>query len=395
MSGYCKLPGTEINGDSLVIEKALDLWNFLSRGLHTYARPVSARRFPNGSEGVVFEVDPELPQVRRFPINSTERLATLFSAMDDHTPETLALRDDFPLVPHINPRETEFPRSLCIYEESYDELRLHWTSARHVERVRAWLADNAEGKLHRADQPLEQIFIDALVPLIVPSDFPRGVSDGPLYISICDRENNQPIVFARRVPTSDLRPAVPVIISAPPQESKYVRTLPKNLQALHELLKGFEINLMAELSGRRKGIPSSQRDYACVVIVIFPLLRKHGGDIERYDIWAFAVVGSVEKVGEAAGIWQRTGDYVGGLIGQMPNEEALKHLEVLVLNPMALLSRELAARFNRTSPSEKRLLAIGVGALGSACAAKLRSRRIWCLDGSRQRFLGSPQCRAP
>jgi hypothetical protein len=103
MSGYCELPGTHVDGNSLTIEKAIDLWNFLSSGLHSYARLVSARRHPDGSEAIVFDVDPELPQVRRYPINPTERLATFFAAKDDHTPETLAIRDDFPLVPHINP----------------------------------------------------------------------------------------------------------------------------------------------------------------------------------------------------------------------------------------------------------------------------------------------------
>ncbi len=53
----------------------------------------------------------------------------------------LALRKDLPYVPHLNPRDEEIPRSLCLYEESFDELRLTWTPSAFVERVRWWLSE--------------------------------------------------------------------------------------------------------------------------------------------------------------------------------------------------------------------------------------------------------------
>jgi hypothetical protein len=365
MSGYCQLPGTEIDGSSLKVEKALDLWTFLSSGLHDFARSISAWRYAERAEAIIFEVDVELPQIRKFPIAAIERLATLFPASDDRTPETLALRDDFPLVPHVNPREVEFPRSLCIYEESFDDLRIRWTSARHIERVRAWLSDSASGRLHRPDQPLEQIFIDQLAPLILPADFSLCGSNGPLYVSILRRENGGLIFVGHRAPVPSQGLILAVTITAPPQTNATVRTVPADLQSLHELLKGFGIDLVTELSGPLMGATEAQRHGPCVVIVTFPLLREHGHEVEKYEQWAFAISDTVEKIGEATGLWLRKGEFVGALIGQKASENALKLLKVILLDPVYLLSRSSAAEFNQTKPCEKRLLAIGVGALGS------------------------------
>jgi integrative and conjugative element protein (TIGR02256 family) len=244
-------------------------------------------------------------------------------------------------------------------------LRLRWTSPAHIERVRGWLGDNAAGKLHRPDQPLEQIFIDPLAPLILPSDFPLTGPVIPLYISTCERENKQPVFLGRRAPMAGQRPALPIIITAPPGVNTCVRTVPKDLQSLHQLLKQFGIDLIKELSARLRDSNGTQRESVCVVIVIFPVLRERDTQIERHDTWAFAILDTVEKVGEAAGLWQRRGQFVAGLIGQKPSEEALRLLKVIVLNPAPLISRGAAAKFNQSTPSEKRILTIGVGALGS------------------------------
>jgi hypothetical protein len=243
---YCELPGKRIDADSLALHKSHDLANFLRDGIHPYARFVAANRYADGSEAVVFEVDPELPQVKKYEIWGTERLATIFWTGDNHMPETLALRDDFPPVEHINPTESEFPRSLCIYEENYAELRLLWTPAKHIERIRLWLRENARGELHKEGQPLEQIFVHPVPPLILPSDVGRGGPDLPLSVAYRFRPNGTSIFVARREQFGNHPPAFPVLLTAPTRTNSRVRTIPSDFLKLH-LLAEIYIALLGRL----------------------------------------------------------------------------------------------------------------------------------------------------
>ena len=104
------------------------------------------------------------------------------------TKEVLAVRDDFPQVPHLNLRSYELPRSLCLFDEPFRELKPRWTSAMLVERVRDWLRLTGRGELHADDQALEPLILAGdgtiVVPweLLNPDQEDRGVAI-PLEIS--------------------------------------------------------------------------------------------------------------------------------------------------------------------------------------------------------------------
>jgi len=83
-------------------------------------------------------------------------------------PEVLALREDFPLVPHLNLRREEKPRSLCLYEDPFDILRLRLTAVVLLNRVLEWLNLTARGQLHQHDQPLEPLL--AATPFVLVLD---------------------------------------------------------------------------------------------------------------------------------------------------------------------------------------------------------------------------------
>ncbi len=59
----------------------------------------------------------------RHPIRSVERIALVFSPDDVSYPDVLALRADFPRVPHINLRVDEFPRAGWIDRQALPALR--------------------------------------------------------------------------------------------------------------------------------------------------------------------------------------------------------------------------------------------------------------------------------
>jgi hypothetical protein len=70
---------------------------------------------------VIVELEIELPQYPANDIHRFEVCAIAFSSAEGASPDVLALREDFPQVPHLNLREQEFPRSLCVYEDALAE----------------------------------------------------------------------------------------------------------------------------------------------------------------------------------------------------------------------------------------------------------------------------------
>src|SRR5207249_4225727 len=97
-----------------------------------YAHVVECRRAGKGDETVLLDLDIEVAQRPVHDIRSVERVAVKFFAADTRYPEVVSVREDFPLVPHLNQRPVGYPKSLCLYVEPYSELKLHWTAHRFV-----------------------------------------------------------------------------------------------------------------------------------------------------------------------------------------------------------------------------------------------------------------------
>jgi len=130
-----------------------------------------------GHEVIVLQVGVELGQVNINPINKYEDIAVAFDPQDESPPEVLALRQDFPMVTHLNLREFEFPKSLCLYESPYEDVKTYWTPTRFIERIREWLADTAKGILHKEDQLLEPLFINYEGQIIIPYEIIKNESE--------------------------------------------------------------------------------------------------------------------------------------------------------------------------------------------------------------------------
>ncbi len=69
-----------------------------------------------------------------------------------------ALRKDFPALSHQHPRTPGGPRMLCLYDSDWAAVQISWTPQRFIARMFWWLRESAQLKLHRDDQPLEQLF---------------------------------------------------------------------------------------------------------------------------------------------------------------------------------------------------------------------------------------------
>src|SRR5437660_1528628 len=101
---YLPAMGNCIALEELQIPKARETASILQSGTLPFMCFLECRRLdhPANAEIVVFDVEVELGQLKVHDIHRHERMAVVFSR-DDHTyPDVLALRDDFPAVPHLN-----------------------------------------------------------------------------------------------------------------------------------------------------------------------------------------------------------------------------------------------------------------------------------------------------
>ena len=166
-TSFFDIEGLIIPPTALKLRRAVELVAALSSDALPFASPVECRA-KDGLETVVFEVRVERPQERQYDIRETERLAATFEPSDHTWPEVIALRRDFPLVPHLNLRENELPRSLCLYEDSWDRVRLTWSPPSFIEWIRRWLALTVRDKLHAEDQALQPLMFSSGYRLILP-----------------------------------------------------------------------------------------------------------------------------------------------------------------------------------------------------------------------------------
>ena len=171
---FLEAPGIVVTPETFVAERAKLLCRAISDGRLDYVQLTECRQTARSGDGltedvVVVDVVVERPQVVENDIRRVERLAIVFRSDDNWYPQVLSLRSDFPVVPHLNLRWAgDDPKSLCLYDRSWDEVKTRWTSPGFIERIRGWLSDTAVGSLHREDQPLEQVLHGSGYRLVIP-----------------------------------------------------------------------------------------------------------------------------------------------------------------------------------------------------------------------------------
>jgi hypothetical protein len=361
---WADAPGIIVTPADLSLPWSRALTDFLVSGLNPHARLVEVRKTPERDEVVVLDVDVEVSQMRLFDIRPTERLAVFFQEQGSSNPEVLALRKDFPHVPHVNPRNEEIPRSLCLYEESVDEIRRTWTAARFVERVRWWLGETARGTLHGQDQPLEPVLLGGFPPLVLPANFLESISStNPQPLNIEPRLAGSSYVYVARRGGFDGGFAA-IGFVAEPHVHGAIRLQPDNLSRLNEILKEVGLDIVKGLRDRLAGWERCVLNLPAILIVALPKRRKAGGAVEVHEYWAFLLEKTVGEVGAAVGIFQRYGADYGRILNGQPDDRLIRETKLFVLNPTLSLSRTRAAAQNGTQPVRLKIAAIGLAGCG-------------------------------
>ncbi len=379
MDRYLETSGIIIRKENLSVPKARALTDALAEDSIQFATFLECRAHED-TEIVIFEVEVEVPQLLKHDIKSRERIAAFFTKADDNIPEVLSLRQDFPKVPHLNLRDSEFPRSLCLYEEQYRDLKRRWTPPLFVARIRQWFALTAKGKLHQEDQPLEPIIIGSCGRILLPYDLLSPDKDNlpdQLFIRAIDKT----FFVAQREKVDGDSPleTVASIHCCPPQQHGIIRRRPFTIAELAEILKESELDLLGEL---RRNLTQwfdnnllNEKIYASrlILIILCPKTRVDGGDAESTDTLVFGTGDTLKDVGEKLDLWSPQPQ--SGNLGHVVFPDTSKQGEDIKIdpfNPCFELTRELAANLNGYQDTGELLItAIGVGALGSQVVMNL------------------------
>lgn len=373
---WFQAPGEMVEAEDLALPKSRQLAKFLLSGVHPNARFLEARASAGAEqfETIVFEVDVEVGQAPLRDIRPVERIAVTFSESDGYWPEVLALRQDFPRdLPHLFPRLEGESCSLCLYEDSYEELKLRWTAVKVVERIRLWLRESSRANLHGPDQPLEPLFVGRFESLVLPTDMFTGDGVAPEHLAVqCYEQGLQSSVYIATRTNGNINANsgefVATVFVGEPRVQRGMRFAPGNLLELNEAANMAGVDV---IDGLRRRLMEWQHDARLlksrlIIVVAFPKIRQNGSAVEASDIWAFGTHRPVAQLGEMLALWQVVGSgQVGGLVGVTFAPKSAVSISLTPLNPQFALSRARAAAANGLASDSRRITAVGVGALGS------------------------------
>jgi integrative and conjugative element protein (TIGR02256 family) len=329
-------------------------------------------------EVVTVDVEVERPQRVCHPIKRNERLAVAFSEDPNAIPRVLALREDFPSVPHLNLETFERPKSLCLYEGDPREIMLRLTPIQLIERIRQWLTLTSRGELHQSDQPLEPLLLSSLGTLILPEAAYRNLTSSkniPVLISRCSREKEQPWMLIAEIEGPENRggtsPFLCMGYVTPPKTHGVLRSQPKSLSDLADLVSDTGYDLIAEVRGRLR---EWCKDKAQIVrfskslpifFIALPKTRVSEGKIESFETWAFVCGQNITTVGVELGIWE----VAEGTIGLCLSPDDQKRGASVGLDPLtpvrSFTRTNAAVLSGNEKPDDFRIVQVGAGAIGS------------------------------
>lgn len=290
------------------------------------------------------------------------------------------LRKDFPPLSHQHAREPGRPRTLCLYETDWAAVQLSWTPQRFIARMFWWLRDSAQLKLHRDDQPLEQLFYMSPYQLILPSNYADYAAAGGKALSI-GRVSVGESVMLRAYPTieeesqSKAVRVVPIVV--PPVDSTSVVRPPDTLGALEDQLNSWGSDLSEQLhecvfEAIPQGVSPSEGIGEGILILLW-VPRTRQGSPERMDVLGYMMRASLFELAQAfdmLGLPDAQGHcmriaLVGGVRGT-----AWRSLEVVPVEVRSALTAKMARDLSAiaTEGSLFNGVLAGVGALGSALA---------------------------
>jgi hypothetical protein len=324
--------------------------------------------FKSGDEVVLFDTYVAVGQNPVNDIHYKERIGVHFDYLDQRIPWVFAMRNDFPKVPHRNALYFEEPQCICIYETTYEELKLEWRPVKFLADIRSWLSLTAQGRLHQEDQPLEPLLVFNMGTIIIPNDLQ---DDEALFIYSINNKRNRISLIASRVNLEGFDPFHNHLIQLRGEEQPngVMGRTPPNLKDLHAMLVAAGIDLFKALRARLTALPKTAATLKQRLIILLDLPKKDKA-LRSSDYYAFLTAHSIDAIGLSLGFWEKGPmGYADVLFEHSVAENAGHDLAIATLIPQVLLSPEfafmLAGGGSDTSNQHTAIFQIGAGALGS------------------------------
>ena len=382
-------PGDPLEPEALTLDRARQVRDALA--LYPFASLIEARQRVTENrqeELLVVEIEADLPQDTVYDIRTPERLAVGFERSDRRYPTVHALRTDFPQVSHLYWTPAGEPRSLCLYEAPWAEVRLRWTGAGFLGDIARWLARTAVGELHDADQPLEPFLFGPSHYVVVSDDLFEGVQERKAYVGLAvdEREGKPSVLRLQAVDPNELPESGCMHLVAAvgePAVQDAMHDCPRNMMELIELLRRGGIDLVSVLVEQMGWLFESEREPreqdALLLLVTLPRRRRPAAESEVFEAWAFSIW-PIRDAAIATGHFAsagRAGPF-GRLLEPQFDEAVARGVAVAALQPIAATNRRSARFLSGLDPDSEdpRIVLVGAGALGSQLHNHL-SRMGW------------------
>ena len=383
-------PGDLLEPEALTLDRARQVHAALS--WYPHASLIEARCSTTADhyfELLVVTFDVEVPQDTAYDIQSTERLILGFERSDNGYPSVIALRQNFPHVPHLNRTAEGEPKDLCIYEAPWSEVRLKWTGAGFLGDIARWLSKTSVGELHGEDQPLEPFLLGGINTVVFPNNlFEEGRAESVYVASVVSDIPDAPYTIKLREIDEEAEAATArrlfcVIAVGNPTLQGAMHECPTNALGLIQLLEQAEIDLLATL------VKQSKRIYECahppgdedglLVLVKLPRLRIPAGPVASLEYWAFGML-PIRDVAIATGRYGAAPEGIGivPLVVPQYDEAIMREFEVVVFRPVQAIDRDAAKRLSglEQGTEDPSIVLVGGGAMGSQLHNHL-SRMGW------------------
>ena len=386
---FFPIPGEPLEPQALTLDRSRQVRDALA--WHPLAKLIEVRRrvaSNRDEELLVVEIEVDVPQDTVYDIRPTEQLALGFDSIDCSFPIVQALRVDFPRVPHLNWTRAGEPKSLCLYEVPWPEVRLQWTGAKFLSDIARWLARTAVGELHDADQPLEPFLFGSRHFVVVPNDLLDQRARGKTYVAVAVHvREGKPSVLKLRLADESKFPKAKrlhvVVANGEPTLQGSMHDCPQDMVELIKLLTHGRVDLvsvMVEQIGQiiESGYILQEKD-GLLLLVNLSRQKPPGGGTESLETLAF-VMSSIRAAAIATGHFEAIGpkEPLGRMLKPQFDEAKARCVAVDALLPVRAIDR-VAAKLHGGLDVESKdpeIILVGVGALGSQLHDHL-SRMGW------------------
>ncbi|POD70911.1 hypothetical protein BKM17_23740 [Pseudomonas syringae group genomosp. 3] len=218
------------------------------------------------------------------------------------------LRKDFPPLSHQHPRSPDSPRRLCLYDNSWSAIEQSWTPQRFIARMFWWLCESAQLKLHREDQPLEQLFYMSEYQLMLPADYAEYSKPGGKTLTVMRCDQYARILKAVPSHPDDTSKGMRTIsVFVDPVDSNLLVAIPETLGDLQDQLASWGSGLSEQLYdtvyeaiGEAITVDHSKgagKGEGIIILVWIP--RTRDGEPERFDVVGYMLTHSLFELANA------------------------------------------------------------------------------------------------